>query len=602
MKKILPALLIAIAVCAAYAPAIRDGFVWDDIALLLRDPLIRSPRLIPEGFQHFLFTDATASDFYRPMQRLSYTMEYWAFGAQPAPYHAISILCHVAAALALFLTAGELLKAFGVAERMRRIAAFCATLVWAIHPLHSSAVIYVSGRADPLAAAFGFAGFYCGLRSECATGGKRWLLTLAAGALIFGSVLSKESGLVFPALWAATLLLQRKWKPAATAAAVGLAVVFIYASMRLPAEHIPPPVMHTPTPLLVRPILVARAVAEYAGLIVLPQNLYMDRDVATHPTGFSDASVTGAAWRELQTLAGIILMAAFVLWMLRARRHDRAVFACLILTAMTYLPISGLIVLNATVAEHWIYLPSAFLFLAASAAITQRLSVAKEREEVRFRFAAAALIICVVCLSARTFFRAADWKDQRTFFEKTISDGGDSARMRINLATVDSNDGRLDAAKQRLQQALATEPGQPLAVLNLAAVALKQNDFKTAHELLARAVEMPLVDAQAHEMIAVLAFKEKGQVDLLRLRLASRTGPPQWAIEKRYIKVLAESGDVNRAIAELQTCLQTQWYRSESWELLGELLAKTNHKAETARAYAQAEAYDVHIAARPKVL
>ena len=58
---------------ASYAPAVRNGFVWDDTALILRDPLIRSWRLIPEGFQHFLFTDATASDFYRPIQRLTYT-------------------------------------------------------------------------------------------------------------------------------------------------------------------------------------------------------------------------------------------------------------------------------------------------------------------------------------------------------------------------------------------------------------------------------------------------------------------------------------------------------------------------------------------------
>ena len=32
-----------------------------------------------EGFQHFLFTDAAASDFYRPMQRLSYLVDYAAF-------------------------------------------------------------------------------------------------------------------------------------------------------------------------------------------------------------------------------------------------------------------------------------------------------------------------------------------------------------------------------------------------------------------------------------------------------------------------------------------------------------------------------------------
>jgi hypothetical protein len=50
-------------VAAVYAPALRHGFVWDDTALIWRDPFIRSWRLIPEGFNHFLFTDATASNW-----------------------------------------------------------------------------------------------------------------------------------------------------------------------------------------------------------------------------------------------------------------------------------------------------------------------------------------------------------------------------------------------------------------------------------------------------------------------------------------------------------------------------------------------------------
>src|SRR5258708_1814517 len=86
IKKSIVVLILFAAVVLSYAPAMRNGFVWDDTALILRDPLIRSWRLIPEGFNHFLFTDATASDFYRPIQRLLYTAEYAAFAFWPAPY------------------------------------------------------------------------------------------------------------------------------------------------------------------------------------------------------------------------------------------------------------------------------------------------------------------------------------------------------------------------------------------------------------------------------------------------------------------------------------------------------------------------------------
>ena len=105
MKKIWAVLIVFAVVFISYAPALRNGFVWDDTALILRDPLIRSWRLIPEGFNHFLFIDATASDFYRPLQRLTYTADYAAAAFQPGFYHATSILWHALAALALFLFA-----------------------------------------------------------------------------------------------------------------------------------------------------------------------------------------------------------------------------------------------------------------------------------------------------------------------------------------------------------------------------------------------------------------------------------------------------------------------------------------------------------------
>src|SRR5205823_11202922 len=174
---------LVVLVFVAHAPALRATFVWDDTALILRDPLIRSWRLIPEGFQHFLFTDATPSNFYRPIQRLTYALDYAAFTFRPAGYHVSSILCHIGAALALLLLSQELLRLFGVEERKRRRIAFLATLAWVIHPVQTAAVVYISGRADPLAAACGFLGLYCAIRALGTAGSGRVLLLLGAGAL-----------------------------------------------------------------------------------------------------------------------------------------------------------------------------------------------------------------------------------------------------------------------------------------------------------------------------------------------------------------------------------------------------------------------------------
>ena len=595
MKKIWAALIPIAFVFISYAPAMCNGFVWDDTALILRDPLIRSWRLIPEGFNHFLFVDATASDFYRPIQRLSYTIDYAAFAFRPGPYHLTSVVWHSLAAVALLFFAEEFLLSFGIERRRSAFIALGVALVWAIHPVQSAAVVYVSGLADPLAATFGFVGLFFMLRALHMLGSRKLLLFIASGAALLLSALSKESGLIFPVIGLTFFLWRRNWADLWKLIAVTAFVAASYFSLRAGGEHNPAPRLSAPPPLLVRPIIVARAVAEYAGLIVFPLNLHMDRDVETQPTGFNEASLARAAWRELQTLLGLVLIAAFFYWMIRARKRSPAVFISLLFALIAYLPVSGVVALNATAAEHWIYLPSAFFFLAVA------LEIAALKEKLTARRLAISsvmtgvLALWFVFLGSRTFVRTFDWKDQRTFLERTIAHGGDSARMLINLAGLELTEGKLEDAAVHLHAALQKKPDQPLAVINLAAVALKQNDFKLARQLITRATKMPLVDAEAYEYLAILENKENGKVDLIRMRLAARTGPPHWSIEKRYIQLLDQTGGTAAAINELLSCLQRQWYRAESWKLLSDLHAKLGHSTQAAKARAQARAFDVHL-------
>ena len=594
MKKIWAGLILLVVVFISYAPAMRNDFVWDDTALILRDPLIRSWRLVPEGFNHFLFIDATPSDFYRPVQRLTYTIDYAAFAFNPKPYHVTSVLWHGLAALALLIFAEEFLIAFGFVRGRARLIALAAAMIWAIHPVQSAAVAYISGRADPLAAAFGFFGLFLLLRGSISSGAPQLLLLAGSGAALLLSAFSKESGLIFPLLGLAFFLIQWNWRNLWKTAVVTIFVGVIYFSLRAGAEHYPAPTLSPSPPGLVRPIIIARAVAEYAGLLLFPLNLHMDRDVETQPTGFNEASLSHAALRELQTLAGLVLIAAFLYWLLRSRKREPAIFMSLLFAFITYLPMSGIVALNATAAEHWIYLPSAFLFLAIALEIVGFIKKAAVRKST-VTAVTAVCAIWAIFLGARTFVRTFDWKDQRTFLERTIAHGGDSARMLINLAGLEITEGKLDDAAAHLHTALKKKPDQPLAILNLAAVALKQNDFKQARDLLNRATQMPVVDAQAHEYLAVLENKESGTANLMRMRLAARTGAPNWSIEKRYIQLLDETGSTRAAIDELLTCLQPQWYRADSWKLLSELHAKLGHSEQAAQALEQARAYDVHL-------
>ena len=292
---LLPYLISFAAVLLAYGPALRNGFVWDDTALVLRDPLIRSPWLLGEGLRHFLFLDATPSSFYRPLQRAVFTLNYALAGFTPSVFHLANLLVHSAAAVALY----EFSRRLFLRERMELdswIPALAASVIWAVHPIHSSAVVYVAGLADPLVAALGFSGLALLLANR----------RVAAGLCLGAAVFAKESGIFLMAVglafaWGAGSAHEtgrERWKAWARVALPALLMAALYLGLRASAERRDPPAPD-PIPAAVRPIIALRAVAEYGQLLVCPATLRMERDVRTRTGGDVKTTVNAAIEREL---------------------------------------------------------------------------------------------------------------------------------------------------------------------------------------------------------------------------------------------------------------------------------------------------------------
>ena len=580
MRRSLPFLILVAAVLLVYSPALRNGFVWDDTALILRDPLIRSPLLLAEGFRHFLFLDATAANFYRPLQRALFTADYALAGFTPWVFHLTSLLIHAAAAMAFYAFGRRLLAAHaegrerGTQEfRMEfgTAAALAVALVWAVHPIHSSAVAYVAGLADPLAALCGFGGLALLLS------GRRVAAGLCLGAALF----AKESG-----AFALVIGLGFAWETACNESAAwrqrlrqfgrvalpALLLAGLYLGLRATADHTAPPAPE-PVALTARPVLALRAVAEYGTLLAAPVNLHMERDARTSAG-------------TLQTLAGALLLCGAAFWFWRA---DRTTRACLLAAGVAYLPVSNLFTLNATVAEHWVYIPSAFLLLAAAATWMRFQPMNR-----RLTLVAATLAgVGFAALGCRTAWRCADWRDQETFLQTTLRDGGASSRMLGNLALEQLRRGDVDAAVHGFREALARKPNQPFAMLGLASALIRRGDFTEARQWLARCEKLPLVRAAALVQKAELECRESGREKTDLLREAAAVDPRFWPVRKRYIAQLMEQGHMEAALAELRSVLADQSFRAETWEMLGRALEKIGNPALANAAYLQADRRDV---------
>src|SRR3954463_16416088 len=93
--------IIALVGFCARIPALQGELIWDDLYLARDNPFIKSPLLILESFRHYLFPDSYAGH-YRPVQTVSYALDYLVWNADTYGYHLSNILWHVGSGLLLY--------------------------------------------------------------------------------------------------------------------------------------------------------------------------------------------------------------------------------------------------------------------------------------------------------------------------------------------------------------------------------------------------------------------------------------------------------------------------------------------------------------------
>src|SRR5438477_6262600 len=165
-------------------PALQGEPIWDDDYLVRTNPMIKSPLLIMEMFRHYLFQDMFTAA-YRPVQNLSYLFDYIFWNNNFYGFHLTSLFYHLASGILLYLLLRRLLPCLrtsaGIADRTLPgssvgILAFFVALLWIVHPVHSAAVDYVSGRADSLAFLFACLAWLLLIKASSVSNG--WLASI----------------------------------------------------------------------------------------------------------------------------------------------------------------------------------------------------------------------------------------------------------------------------------------------------------------------------------------------------------------------------------------------------------------------------------------
>jgi len=171
----------------AYSSIINAWFVSDDYAQIGK--VLAGDLSVVWGREH--------GGFFRPLFILSYLVDTKIWGARPIGFHLTNIVFHSLNAFLTYVFALRIVEDLKLATGSKRMIAIGAGALFLLHPSHTEAVSWISGRADLLATFFCLASL---LSYLAYVRGKRPLqlaLSLSCFAL---ALLAKESAICLPFL------------------------------------------------------------------------------------------------------------------------------------------------------------------------------------------------------------------------------------------------------------------------------------------------------------------------------------------------------------------------------------------------------------------
>jgi hypothetical protein len=409
--------VLALLVVLFAGPALRNGFVIDDTRMIVDGHVIHQTGRALEAFRHPTMwvsdegtgraTRAAGLQTYRPVSLLTFFADAAVWGRNPVGYHLTSLLLHIVCVLLVRALCARAMGA-DASEWSPTIAA-----AWfALSPLLAEAYVWVNGRSDPLALAFGLGGWLAWLRAR--DGGRASIRHLVPPAMLwFAGLLSKEA-LVFalPAFVVWPGLTRRDRVHVASAVLGAVAMYLLLRRSALGGLS-----SHEDSRQLVRAVTrLGLLWLDGLASLLVPNRVYL-RIMADEYDSLG-VGVAIAAWCVVAGIAAtVVAKRASLQWLPWGLTFHAASLAPVALIAT--LPWAGF--------GRYLYLPAAGLAVpVASFVEIARRKLADAPIRTR-RLARAGMVVYLAALGARLVVWTLAWHDERELYEQAIADAPDRA-------------------------------------------------------------------------------------------------------------------------------------------------------------------------------
>ena len=517
---------MALAAVLCYATVLTGPFLWDDRVVILENSYIRGEQPVwapfMTGFARLALAEWESTPFYRPLTLLSFRLDALVWGFTPLGFHLTNLLAHVACSLAVMHLGNRLFDA--------PRAGLAAGLLFAVHPVHTESVSWISGRTDVLACLFGLGAMLLSLRGTVASAiGSALALALA--------LMAKESTVVIPLLTAAALMLRRTPR-SDTIRVLGLQLLALGTVLFLRHQALDGLV---PSPDLYeglghRLLLAPRFFAEYIGLLVMPFWLSIERHLALQVVP------------PLGVAAGWLVVLAFAALLVWTARKTPAVCFSLAWIPLALIPVLNLVPLPQPLAERFLYLPSVGFCLFLAILLANR--------------HARILALIVVVWSTATVVRNQVWNDEGRFWQAAVVARPESQSARLALGIHYLENGRLDQAEIHLMEAIRMAPRAASGYHYLAQLRLAQRRLDGAEQAYREGIA-------AHAWPEELLYRQFGNLaestgDLPTALERYLAGPPSASLEYNAGVVLGKLQCWDEACLHFERALELDPFRHQA--------------------------------------
>jgi tetratricopeptide (TPR) repeat protein len=583
VKKIfLPLAVCAIVISLSlfYSNSLTGAFIFDDLPTIVDNPTIRNLWNLQDIFSA-PFGSGLAN---RPFINASFALNYAISGHATWSYHLLNLFIHIAAALTLLGIVRRTLVQENIPEDIRNLAnllALTCCLVWALHPLLTGAVSYITQRCESLMGLCFFLTLYCAIRGWQASRKMPW--HLAAVFFYFLGIGSKEVIIAAPAVVIIYEFIfihksiKEIWRKSAWlhgGLAAGTAVL-LYPMFF--TDFIAVSLGNKPVSLLTHWATQPEVVLHYIRLAFWPHPLSFDY-------GWPLANPF-TAWPYF-VIISILIVAA--LWLLY-KRHPLALPATsffLILAPTSIFP-----VIHPAV-EYRMYLPLAALTTIVIPCLFASILKLFQASSDRFlakRLFCIAMLVFIIALGLSTYSRNKIFVDGFVLWENTVKTSPGNGRAHLNLGAELDRLGRIEEAAAQFDEAIRLKDDNGSAHASLCYALYRMGKTQEAIGYCQEALTMNPRNVAAYSNLGI-ALWESGQTDAARkaFETALQLNPNQPEVLSNLGNMLNSEGRYNDALVRLRGAIRLRPEFAEAHANLGFALEQTGNSDDAMREYAEA--------------